>query len=143
MTSIQYSNNIVNEIPDYDTKTFWGRIAKSMYISREKNIKKKLDKERDNYINTFKNNKKESFNFSNFIEKISKIIKKPKLYNTECPICFENLSGRTCISFECKHSHHLDCWLKWREHSKTCTLCRADVENEDNVYFNKNFTVLN
>ena len=46
-----------------------------------------------------------------------------------CPICFVSMKekyGPICIT-PCGHIFHWDCLKSWREHARTCPVCRRDL----------------
>lgn len=46
----------------------------------------------------------------------------------ECPICLEKMDDETLrVKLKCDHVYHVRCLKKWVSSSKSCPVCRADI----------------
>lgn len=53
---------------------------------------------------------------------------KTHLPTGECPICLENVTGRSEIKLSCGHCFHNACMRKWvRSEHVTCPMCRTTI----------------
>jgi len=49
-----------------------------------------------------------------------------------CPICIKNLNdGEVVIALHCEHFYHRSCIQTWLEISRTCPLCKASIEPDE------------
>lgn len=49
----------------------------------------------------------------------------------DCPICLEPMYNNLYV-FECKHTCHIKCGLRWVDTNQSCPLCR-NKETRDNI----------
>ena len=57
------------------------------------------------------------------------------MFNTECPICFENLNDKKIITLRCKHRICFECLKEWNKVKNTCPICREPIKRVFKIIF--------
>lgn len=51
----------------------------------------------------------------------------------ECAVCFEEIKS-DALTVACGHKFHSCCMKTWKQHSKTCPLCRYDLDVGEDMF---------
>ena len=46
---------------------------------------------------------------------------------SDCPVCYETIESKCCVTTKCGHSFHKKCLDEWKNRANTCPMCRTEL----------------